>query len=420
VKRISITDSMLQAMRTSMADENLDSSQYVVFETVAVTTRPLNKAGTIFNNATITQPTLLEMAEVVNSEGGAVPLILQHNVGGDDVTPSGKVFQGGVYPTDDGLFHELRTLFAMPNPDTDKNATRASYTQDIDNGFISEVSIGAAFEQLLSSANPAFDFLSDEADIMNFIEREDDEGNSIDAGETHVIAKGLRSWAELSLVVRGASKGAVISSASKQKLSKNYDDSSMFRKLAASEDFDADQLVTFTSKLTASEVETPLNGDFNMDTKDILAQLTAAGAKVGKVEGQLEASQAQVTELTASNETLTASVATLTGERDTATARVTELEAQVASAPEGSAAEVTAMTTFVDSQLAAAVTASGKTDVDTTKMTLAAKLEFIQETGKSLHQLVAAGEAGRSNGQEDNRTDGLSASQKAFLSSNAR
>jgi len=410
---------MLSAMRTSMGDENLDASQYVVFETVAVTTRPLNKAGTIFNNATITQPTLLEMAEVVNSEGGAVPLILQHNVGGDDVTPAGKVFQGGVYPTDDGLFHELRTLFAMPNPDTDKNLKRASYTQDIDNGFISEVSIGAAFEQLLSSANPSFDFLSDEADIMNFIEREDDEGNSIDAGETHVIAKGLRSWAELSLVVRGASKGAVISSAGKQKLSKNYDDSSMFRKLAASEDFDADQLVTFTSKLTASEVETPLNGDFNMD-KEVLAQLTAAGAKLGKVEGQLEASQAQVTELTASNETLTASVATLTTERDTATTRVTELEAQVADAPEGSAAEVTAMTTFVDSQLAAAVTASGKKDVDTATMTLAAKLQFIEDTGKSLHQLVAAGEEGRSKSQEDNGKVELSSVNRAFLKSNAR
>lgn len=419
MKRIPITDSMLQAMRISMADENLDASQYVVFETVAVSTRPLNKAGTIFNNATITQPTLLEMAEVVNSEGGAVPLILQHNVGGDDVTPSGKVFQGAVYPTDDGLYHELRTLFAMPNPDTDKNETRASYTQDIDNGFISEVSIGAAFKQLLSSANPTFDFLSEEADIMNFIEREDDEGNSIDAGETHVIAKGLRSWAELSLVVRGASKGAVISSASKQKLSKDFDDSSMFRKLAASGDFDVNELVTFTSTLRANEVETPLNGDFNMD-KEILAQLTAAGAKLGKVELKLETAETQVTELTASNETLTASNATLTTERDTATARVTELEAQLANAPAGSAAEVTAMTTFVDKQLAAAVTASGKTDVDTATMTLAAKLTFIEETGKALHQLVAAGEDGRSNSQEDNAKVELSATQKAFLSSNAR
>ena len=405
-------------MQLSMDDNQLTADKYVVFETVAVSTRPLNKKGTIFNNATITQPTLLEMAEVVNSEGGAVPLIVQHNVGGDDVTPYGKVFQGAVYPTDDGLYHELRTLFAMPNPDTDNNKARAAVTQDIDDGFMSEVSIGAAFKQLLSSANPQFDFLSEEADIMNFIERMDDEGNSIDAGETHVIAKGLSSWAELSLVVRGASKGATISSASKQKLSKQYEDSGMFRKLAASEDFDTNQLVTFTSKLKASEVETPFNGDFNMD-KEILAQLTEAGAKVGKIELKLETAQTQITELTASNEELTASVATLTKERDDAQAEVTELKAQTETAPEGSKAEVEAMTTFVDKNLAAAVTASGKKDVDTTKMTLAAKLAFIDETGKAMHQLVAAGGNGRSVNSAQDKT-GLSSAQQSFLASNAR
>lgn len=418
MKRINITDSMLAAMQNSMADPELKASQYVVFETVAVTSRPLNKAGTIFNNAVITQPTLQEMADVVNSEGGAVPLIIQHNVGGKDVTPYGKVFQGAVYPTDDGLHHELRTLFAMPNPDTDKNSERAALTQDIDDGFMSEVSIGAAFNQLLSSANPQFDFLSEEADIMNFIERKDDEGNSIDAGETHVIAKGLRAWAELSLVVRGASKGAVISSASQQKLASKYDDSGMFRKLAASSEIDARELVTFTSRLNASKSETPINGEFNMD-KEILAQLTAAGAKLGKAETQLEAATAQVTELTATNEALTAAAKTAAEELATATARVTELEAQVAAAPENTVAEAALVIAFVDENLAAAVTASGKKDVDTTKMDTAGKLEFIKEAGVKLHQLVGAGDNGRAQGKQE-PASGLSENQRAFLSANAR
>jgi len=160
VKRINITDRMLQSMQRGFDDPELKAENFYVFETVAVTTRPLNKRGTIFDRATILES------------------------GGDQVTPSGKAFEGAVYPTEDGLNHELRVLFAMPNPETDGNTVRAQHTRDIDNGLISEVSIGAAFKQLLSSANPQFDWFGEDADIMNFYERTDDEGNSIDAGET--------------------------------------------------------------------------------------------------------------------------------------------------------------------------------------------------------------------------------------------
>lgn len=386
MKRINITDRMLQSMQRGFDDPNLKASEFYVFETVAVTTKPLNKRGTIFDRATILESVLQEMATQLNAEGGFVPLILQHDIGGDQVTPSGKAFEGAVYPTEDGLNHELRVLFAMPNPESDGNTIRAQHTRDIDNGLISEVSIGAAFKQLLSSANPQFDWFGEDADIMNFYDRTDDEGNSIDAGETHGIAKGLRSWTELSLVVRGASNGATISSSSKQKLSKTYEDSGMFRKLAANAEFDIADLVTFSSTDKPAKKTTP-KGDIDMDAKDILSQLTAAGAEVGQLTAKLDASGVKVTELTASNTTLTTENATLTAANATLTAANADLTAKLADAPAGSAAEVTEVTTFLNDQLAAAVTASGKQGVKTEDMTTTEKVAFIKETGVALHQL---------------------------------
>ena len=401
MKRITITDKMLESMKHGFDDPELQASNYVVFETVAVTTRPLNKRGTIFDRATILESVLQEMATQVNAEGGFVPLILQHDTAGGNVTPSGKVFEGAVYPTDDGLFHELRVLFAMPDPETDGNAIRAQHTRDIDNGLLDEVSIGASFKQLLSSANPTFDWFGNEADIMNFFERTDDEGNSIDAGETHGIAKGLRSWTELSLVVRGASDGAKISSSSKQKLSKEYtEDSGMFRKLAASADFDMADLVTFSSTAGKPEEKTTPNGDIEMDSKVILAELTAKGAEVGTLTAKLEASDAKVTELTASTTELTESVATLTTEKAALTTKVADLEAQLEDAPEGSKAELKEVIDFLDEQLSAAVTASGKTDVKTEDMTASQKVAFIKETGVTLHQLHASQSGAKSTSLE--------------------
>lgn len=415
MKRINITDRMAESMRRAFDNPDLQADNFVVFETVAVTTRPLNKAGTIFNNATIDASVLQEMANQVNAQGGQVPLILQHNVGGESVTPSGQAFEGAVYPTDDGLFQELRTLFAMPNPATDPNKERAALTQDIDNGMISEVSIGAGFKQLLSSANPSFDWFSDEADIMNFYDREDDEGNSIDAGETHGIAKGLRSWTELSLVIRGASSGAKISSSSTQKLADKYSsDSGMFRKLAANADFDFADLVTFSSTDKPQPKKTTPKGDFDMDVKLVLAELTAKGAEVGTLTAKLDASTAKVTELTASNATLTTTVETLTASETTLKEEVATLTAAAATAPADSIAETAVVTAFIDENLAAALTASGKTDVKTEGLTASEKVALIKEAGVKLHQLHAS-ESGASGVSED---DAAQAKRLAFLKAN--
>lgn len=403
-------------MRRGFDDQELKAENFFVFETVAVTTRPLNKRGTIFDKATILESVLQEMADQVNAQGGFVPLILQHDTAGANVTPSGKAFEGAVYPTEDGLFRELRVLFAMPNPETDGNPVRAQHTRDIDNGLISEVSIGAGFKQLLSSANPTFDWFGEDADIMNFLERKDDEGNSIDAGETHGIAKGLRSWTELSLVVRGASQGATISSSSKQKLSKQYaEDSGMFRKLAANAEFDIADLVTFSSSPNGGNEEISPKGDLDMDSKEILAELTAKGAEVGQLTAKLEASDAKVTELTASNAELTTKVTTLTADNDELTKKVTDLEAKTADAPEGSVAELKIVTDFIDDHLAAAVTASGKKDVKTDDMTASQKVAFIKEAGVKLHQLVGS-DSGASGSEPD--ADADKARRLRFLKAN--
>lgn len=382
---------MLESMKRGFDDPNLKADNFVVFETVAVTTKPLNKRGTIFDQTRILESVLQEMADQVNSEGGFVPLILQHDSAGPNVTPSGKAFEGAVYPTDDGLFHELRVLFAMPNPETDSNEKRASLTLDIDNGLISEVSIGAGFKQLLSSANPQFDWFGDDSELYHFYERVDDEGNSIDAGETYGIAKGLRSWTELSLVVRGASNGATISSSSKQKLSKTYEDSGMFRKLAASTNkVDMAELVTFSSTPNSGAEEISPKGEFEMKPELILAQLADKGAEVGQLTAKLDASELKVTELTASNTELKTTVATLTSEKDDLSTEIATLKAQVAEAPEGSAVELKEVMDFFDSQLAAAATASGQSNVNFKEMSTVEKVAFLKEAGVKLHQLVGS------------------------------
>lgn len=189
----------------------------------------------------------------------------------------------------------------------------------------------------------------------------------------------------------------------------------MFRKLAASStEVDMADLVTFSSTATTTKKkqkeETSPKGDLDMDSKDILAALTAKGAEVGELTAKLSAETAKVTELTASNTELTNTVATLTSEKEALEKDKTDLEAQLADAPEGSAVELKTVVDFLDAQLAAAVTASGRKDVKTDEMNASQKVEFIKETGVNLHQLVGS-ESGASE-QELNATQAADAKRR--------
>lgn len=195
--------------------------------------------------------------------------------------------------------------------------------------------------------------------------------------------------------MRGASKGAVISSLNKQKLSRQYEDSGIFRRLAAKSDFDIEQFVTFSSAPSGSKKKIPSIGEFNMDAKAILAELAEKGVELGRLKAKLEASEAKVVELQTSQEASVKSIETLTAENAKLKTEVGDLTTKLSEAPEGSEVEFNTVMDFIKEHLDAAVIASGKTDVETEKMDATKMVAFIKEAGVYLHQLV--GSEGKAN-----------------------
>lgn len=418
MKRISLTPKLEEALKASLG-QDAKPDDYYVFETVAVSSRPINKKGSLFNKGVVVLQTLEEMAEIASQPGESIPLILSHAHFGDDALPHGRVFQGKVYPTEDG-FHELRTFFALPNPETDRNSKRAALTRDVDTGILTDVSAGFSFKKIIS-VGTGYDFLTDNpSPNANPFLGLDDEGNTMGEDGHFVNCVGINEWKELSLVRTGASTGARVSDASRNRLAQEFSADSGVRKLAAS-GMTADQSVLFLST-DFGHKKTPKpepTGDLGMD-KELLAQLATTNKDLGTSQAKVTTLEASVTSLTTERDTANADVARLTTELEAANKAKDEAEAKLAAAeaeaPEGSVQEVTAVKTFVDAHFDAAVKASGKTGVKAGD--LAAKLTFITEEGIALHKVVSAGTDGKS---VDNGTDAkFDAATSAILKANRK
>lgn len=369
-KRLEMTPEIEAQIRLSVGDENLNVSNLAVFETRTLSTKPIQRKAGMFAGARPSVGTLQQMADLVNAPGGAIHMQIMHDTG---VLPVGRVFKGSLYDMGNGDV-ELRTLFYIP---TDKT----QLVSDIENSVIDEVSVGLMNEHLFCSECD-FDYLGEEADIMNRLTLTCDEGHTIGTDGVHVKMVGVASWPELSLVNQGAAKDAKILSRAKQNMGQKT-----MERLAASNTPLESRLFVASLKMEDKTVVKKPQGDSTMDEKVmVLLQAKADEIATGKVE---------LAKVVGENTTLTATVADLTAQLAAANTELTalkadtsatELAAKLATA-EAATTELSAAAEKLLPHVKAALVASGEVETDLPE-TLTAMLAKVEEKGYKLHQLI--------------------------------
>lgn len=369
-KRVSITPEIEAKIRASVGDPNLDVSNFAVFEARALSTEALKRNNGLYAKARITPSTLHQMSDSINTPGKSIALQIMHE---NNLLPVGRVFSGTVMQMPNLSDLELRTQFYIPND-------KANIIADIENSVVDEVSVGMLTNHAFCSVCE-FDFLGDEADFMNVMTATCGNDHTMGVDGAHTRLVGLKDWAELSLVNRGAAKDAKILSRAKQAMSKD-----MAERLAASNTPLDARLLTVNTKLEASASGNN-KGDLSME-KETLALLQAKAEEIATVKVEL----AQATK---DNAGLTAKVAELTA---SLTAKDVELKA-LKEAQGTDAATLTAKVTAVETKLSAAaekllphaeaaLIASGVAKADLPK-DVEALLSLIEEKGLKLHQIFA-------------------------------
>lgn len=360
-KALNITSTIESQLKAALGDEQIDSSQLVVFEALAASTAPLSKRGSLFDKGVITRSTLAEMAESL-SAGHAVPMHTLHRSGGE--LPIGKVFAGAVEDQADGT-SVLRVLFYLPK-------SKVELVADINNSVIDEVSVGLMTKKILCS-ECGWDYLSAEASFMNIMDRTCGNEHEIGVNGVHARMVGMDNWLELSLVSRGAAKNPKIVSRAKSLLGTET------RERLAASGFPAEAVLLFASHKQETK---KMSGT---ETKIDLATFMDAHATL---KADVIVKDAKITDLTAQ---LTALNTKLEGLEKQVTASAAELQKNL----DAAIATATAATEFLKTHTKAALVASGKTDPQVPEG-VEDMIKAITETGLKLHQVIGADGKGAS------------------------
>lgn len=349
MKSLAVTPRIIELIKANSGAEVREET-IRVFETTAVSTRPLNKVGSIFNKARMSEATLRAMADYVNG-GGMVPLHTLHMQKAE--LPVGRVFHAEVVGLEDGEF-ELRSLFYLPASDT-------KLVEDIELGVIGEVSIGAVSASMLCS-ECGWDYRGEDATFLNFIDHTCANGHVVGENGVHLRLNGLERWLELSLVSIGASPDAKIKSRARALLG-----SAEVEKLAAAGKH-PDMTVVFAS--------TQVERIEEVDVAEIMTAISDQAVKLAAVENDLAAAQT--------------SAADLTTQLTAAKARVTELEAELAA--KSAAVEIEPeVAEFLKVAAKEALVASGS--AENAPEGLVACVSAIQAAKVKLHTLPVGGVA---------------------------
>ena len=378
-KSVQITAQIEDWIRSATANSDFDTSKVSVFETYLVSTRPIQKRGSIFNDARIVPSVLVAMAEHINQEGHAIPLHTLHQQGGE--LPVGRVIYATTEELNDGET-ALRGLFYIDNAEEDLVAK-------VNTGTIDEVSIGLSTQQILCS-ECGWDYKGPDADFMNLMEQTCANGHTIGENGTHARLVGFDRWLETSLVSVGASQNSKIVSRAKQRLGQEERE-----RLAAN------GLVPEATILIANSnlMEEPMangNGGGNGNEPTAL-NLNGLIDQLSELKAQTTAFKAEVETLKAAATQKDEQIATLTSERDTLkqqleaangdNAETFKTQLDAANATLGQAQEK------LREHATAALTAAGQTNVDLSEKTAEELLAAIDESGLKLHQL--AGQTGQ-------------------------
>lgn len=388
-KRIEITPEIEAQMRASVGDEHLDTSKLVVFEARTLSTKPIKRKAGMFAGARTSVSTLNEMADLINAPGGAIHMQIMHDT---NVLPVGRVFKGSVYDMGTGDY-ELRSMFYIP-------ADKTQLVADIENSVIDEVSVGLMTKHLYCS-ECNFDFLGEEASILNRLMLTCENDHVIGENGVHVKLVGVASWSELSLVNQGAATDAKILSRAKQNMSQN----TMERLAASNTPLEARLFVASFKMDEKNDVKTPKENP-KMDETKLMAMLEASAEKVAQGNVKLAAAVEENTTLKATNADLEAKLAAALAENETLKAdpAKAELAAKLAEAEE-TKTKLSDATAKLLPHVKATLVASGVVETDLDKLDFAAMLALVEEKGYKLHQLIGTlpkTNAGKSDVEETN------------------
>ena len=352
MKSIPITPEM-QVRINAAAGTEVDPASITAFECVALTNRPVQKRGSIFEGAVNDPGMFAEMADyLVKSDG--VQLMIMHET---DELPTGRVFHAA--PTDEGL----RAQFYLPNKDN------AKLINDVETGVIGDVSVGMLATHLFCS-QCGWDYRGSDATIMNLIDRTCKNDHTIGKDGVHLRLKGIDAWSELSLCGKGASPGAKIVSRMKASLKNS---GASLESLAAS-GITPEAIMLSTTPLA--------NGD-DM-SKDLIDKVASQAADIVTLTAAKSTAEDAVTTLTARATTAETALATATSDLTAANAAKATAEQALTAAN----AEVTIYSAFLKEQGEKAMIQLGLKAADLPKAP-ADIIAKINEAAVSLAQLIA-------------------------------
>ena len=374
-KQLEKTAEVIEALKTSLDNPDIDTSNWSVFEARMLSTEAISQKG-FHDGARVSQSTLIEMAEYVNTKGTVVPLQTMHETRGN--LPVGRVFQAAVRDMPNGEA-ELVGRFYIPSDGVDGEQTKL--INNIEASLIDEVSVGLISKKVLCSECD-FDYFSEDADLINIITMTCDNEHTIGENGTHIRLVGMDTFAELSLVGRGAAKNAKILSKANRSRSLSQE---TVERLAASKLPAEAYIFTASFKMDTPNSNQPNQGDQQM-SNTLETTLASTSKALGKVELELAQATNIVTDLnnqiTTLQESITAKDVEITDLKASVDVEITTLQA-TNTALETKLADASEV---VLGDLKAALIATGEKEEDIPE-DLSAMLSNIKEKGLKLHQL---------------------------------
>lgn len=368
-KIIPMTPSLTETIRYSLGDREFDVSQVSVFEARFVTTEPVKKRGTLWEGGTLSPSVLRGMEEFISKEGNAIPMYVMHDTG---ELPSGKVFSARMFELPNGEI-ELRGQFYIPNSD-------AETIDKIQTAVVDEVSVQVVTEKLLCS-ECGFDYLSDEADMMNYFTRTCNEGHTVGTDGVHVRGVGLVSWVEVSLCGIGAATKAKIMGRSNHKMSEETKN----RLAASNKNWEAGLFELSMKIEDQPKGENKMSTEFatlHADYKAVLAEKSQLDVKLSMKEEEINALKSGIEDLKVKLTESEALVARLQEEvtADEAKKAVEEAEKKADEAEK----ELLEAAEKLAPHVKAALVATGVTSEVPTK--LSEMVKAVEDAGLKLHQ----------------------------------
>lgn len=375
MKQLPMTPELI-ALIQSQVGVDVDPTDFAVFETIALNTRPLpGKNGSLFEKAVVQPITLKEMVDSING-GNHLPLIADHELMG---APKGRFFHAGL-DYEDGL--TMRALFYL-------DPTEVALIGKLNAGSLDEVSV-AFLSREFNCSECGWDYFAATSSRENIIDRVCANGHEIGQNGVHGEMNGLNQFIELSLVARGAAERPKIVGKSDSKLAPAT------RQLLAAKGFEVNDLVV--------QASIGLKED-TMDLAALTAQLTSISTDKGQLTAEVATLKSNLSDQTATLTEVRAAHDTLVTELAAEKAKVVELSARpdaVVGVEHGEAV------TFLQDQVNHLLVASGKPklegDAAITKVAdLKAKISEL--TGDLTSILPIGGRSAGAAGNDDDNAD---------------